>query len=97
MVKYPNGSKDVITPANAKSNVERKTPGLATAGLVMGIVGLIIAGIPLGLLALVFGVVSYGKIIREPEKYKGKGIAIASMILGVLSIFLTLLVILLLI
>jgi hypothetical protein len=97
MVKYPNGTKEVITPANAKSNVERKTPGLATAGLVMGIVGLIIAGIPLGLLALVFGIVSYGKIIREPEKYKGKGIAIASIILGGLSILLTFLVLLLII
>jgi hypothetical protein len=95
MVKYPNGTKDIITPANAKSNVERKTPGLATAGMIMGIIGLIIAGIPLGLLALVFGAISYGKIIREPEKYKGKGIAIASIILGSLSIILTFLVILL--
>jgi len=95
MVKYPNGTKEVITPANAKSNVERKTPGLATAGLVLGILGLIIAGIPLGLLALIFGAVSFGKIIREPEKYKGKGIAIASIILGALGIILAFLVILL--
>lgn len=97
MVKYPNGTKDIITPANAKSNVDRKTPGLATAGLVLGILGLIIAGIPLGLLALIFGAVSFGKIVREPEKYKGKGIAIASMILGALGIILAFLVILLLI
>lgn len=95
MVKYPNGTKDVITPASAKLNLERKTPGLATAGLVLGILGLIIAGIPLGLLALIFGAVSYGKIIRNPEKYKGKGIAIAGAILGSLSIILTFLVILL--
>jgi hypothetical protein len=50
-------------------------------------------GLPLAILGLVFGIKSLRKIKRNPELYKGKGFAIASIVLGVLGIVGTILLI----
>lgn len=68
-----------------KSTKEKS--GLATAALVLGIIGICLSFIPilnnvsfvLGILAVIFAVISLAK-----KKSKGK--AIASLILGVLSV-----------
>ena len=65
--------------------------GLATAGLVLGIVGICLSFIPilnnaaffLGLLAIIFAIISLVKKL-------GKGKAIAALVLGILSIVITL-------
>lgn len=71
--------------------VENKKSGLATAGLVLGIIGICLSFIPilnnasffLGILAVIFGIIPLIKKVN-------KGKAIAALILGVLSIVITL-------
>lgn len=68
-----------------------KKSGLATSGLVLGIVGICLSFIPilnnasffLGVLAVIFGIICLAK-------KTGKNKAIASLILGILSIIITL-------
>lgn len=75
----------------SKANAEAKKSGLATAGLVLGIVGICLSFIPilnnasffLGILAVIFGIISLSKKIS-------KGKAIAALILGALSVVITL-------
>jgi len=75
---------------NQENNANKKS-GLATAGLVLGIVGICLSFIPilnnasffLGILALIFGIFSL-------VKKTSKGKAIAALILGILSIVITL-------
>jgi len=66
----------------------KKTAGMATASLICGIAGIFInlLGIP-SLLAIIFGIISLVKISRNPN-LKGKGFAIAGIILGVVGIIL---------
>lgn len=71
-------------------NVESERSGLATAGLVLGIVGVCTSFIPIvnnlsfimGILAIIFGVVTLPKKIS-------KGKVITAIILGILSIVIT--------
>ena len=81
MIKYQNGTKDIITPANKESNII-KTEGFGLVSFIVGAIG----GLPLGILALIFGVISLRRIKKYPGKYKGKGFAIAGIILGLLGI-----------
>ena len=75
---------------NQENNTNKKS-GLATAGLVLGIVGICLSFIPilnnasffLGILALIFGIVSL-------VKNASKGKAIAGLVLGILSVVITL-------
>lgn len=75
---------------NQENNANKKS-GLATAGLVLGIVGICLSFIPilnnasffLGILALIFGIISL-------VKKTNKGKSIAALILGILSIVITL-------
>lgn len=70
---------------------ETKKSGFATAGLVLGIIGVCTSCIPIinnlsfimGILAIIFGFIALAK-------KSGKGIVIASIILGVLAIAITL-------
>ncbi len=71
--------------------VENKKSGLATAGLILGIIGICLSFIPilnnasffLGILAVIFGIIP---LIKKASKGK----AIAALILGILSIVITL-------
>ena len=75
----------------SKANDEIKKSGLATAGLVLGIIGICLSFIPilnnasffLGILAAIFGIIPL-------VKKASKGKAIAALILGVLSVVITL-------
>jgi hypothetical protein len=63
-----------------------KTNSFATAGLIFGILSLACCcGFPLNILGLVFSLIGLSQINRHPELYEGRGIAVAGLILSVLS------------
>jgi hypothetical protein len=71
----------------AKVTDTRKTEKLGLTGFILSLVGwVLIYGSPLCILGIVFGAISLGKIKRNPKKYKGKGFAIASLILGIVGL-----------
>ena len=96
VILFSNGSHEIFTvddPAFQSNNAtntgntdERQVEGFGIAGLAAGVVGLLIGGIPLGALAIVFGAISLSRMNKNPNKYKGKGLAIASLILGLVDV-----------
>jgi len=96
MIKFSNGTREAFTsdsPIYTSVAVQTiyppappKTEGLAIAGFVSSLAGLFIAGIPLGLIGVIFGGISLGKMKKEPGKYKGKGLAISSIVIGIIAI-----------
>ena len=60
-----------------------KTEKLGLIGFILSFLGIIpLIGIPFAVLAIIFGATSLKRINRNPEKYKGKGFAIASILIG---------------
>jgi hypothetical protein len=96
VIKYPNGTRDYFnseapvsysnTLNNSGTAKIKKSEGLGTAGFIAGLVGLFVAGILLGSFAVISGIISLSKINRHPEKYKGRGIAIASLVIGLIDV-----------
>jgi hypothetical protein len=96
VIKYPNGTRDFFNdaaPVISTGTVNKtynatptKTEGLGTAGFIASILGLLIAGIPLGTFAIIAGIISQGKIKKYPERFKGKGLATAAIIIGLLDV-----------
>ena len=66
--------------------MQKKNNGLAIGGLVTGLVSLIILPLILGLIATILSAVGLTQISKEPEKYTGKGMAIAGLVLGIIGI-----------
>jgi hypothetical protein len=95
-IHYSNGTRDFFDPSDAyipnrpiptyNYNPVLKIEGLGLAGFISSLVGLFIAGIPLGAVAIVFGGISLSKIKKQPQKFKGKGFAIASIIIGIIAV-----------
>lgn len=80
-VKKIDNSKGNAAGTEKKDN--RKTEKLGLAGFILSFFGMIpVIGIPFAVLAIIFGANSLKRIKRSPEKYKGKGFAIASIALG---------------
>lgn len=66
---------------------KQKTSGLAIASLVMGCLFLIpFIGILFSLLAIIFGIIALVTISNNKQAYKGNGLAITGLVLGVLGI-----------
>jgi hypothetical protein len=66
-----------------------KTNSFATAGLIFGILSLTCCcGFPFNILGLVFSLIGLSQINRHPELYDGRGIALAGLILSILSLVL---------
>jgi Domain of unknown function (DUF4190) len=87
-----NKTQTGVQGTSSADNRKMEKHGLT--GFILSIFGLIpIVGLPLAILGLVFGIKSLRKIKRNPELYKGKGFAIASIVLGVLGIVGTILMI----
>ena len=95
-ILYSNGTRDLFGPTETyipnqtssiyNNNSVLKTEGLGLAGFLSGLVGLFIASIPLGVIAVIFGSISLSKIKKQSQRYKGKGFAIASIILGLIDV-----------
>jgi hypothetical protein len=95
-ILYSNGTSDLFGPTERyipnqtnsmyNNNSVLKTEGLGLAGFISGLVGLFIASIPLGLIAVIFGGISLSKIKNQPQRFKGRGFAIASIVLGIVDV-----------
>lgn len=71
---------------------------MATAGLVMGILSLTLGcccyGFPFNLLGVIFSLVALSQIKQDPATQQGRGMAIAGLILSILSFVLAVLMLL---
>lgn len=77
--------KDTVYITKSSETKVEKKKNVAVGGMVCGIIGLFIAGVILGAIAIGVGIGGLVKVKKHPEKYKGKGFAIASLILGIVS------------
>jgi hypothetical protein len=96
-ILYVNGTKETIVsddPMIVNNNEVKpvynkapvKTEPLGIAGFIGSLVGLFIGGVPLGAIGIIFGALSLSKIKREPARYKGRGLSIAAIIIGIIAI-----------
>jgi hypothetical protein len=79
----PESSLPPPPPAAPMAPVAQKTNGLAIASLVLGILWLFMIG---SILAIVFGHISLSQIKKSNGTQGGRGMAIAGLVLGYLSI-----------
>jgi hypothetical protein len=56
-------------------------------GFISSIVGLVFFAIVFGTLAIVFGVIGFRKVKNNPDTLRGSGLAIASVIIGLIDLF----------
>jgi len=89
--KHPNKysvsqyRQDTVYVTKQSENKKEKKH-VAIGGLVCSIIGLFIAGIILGTIGIISGAVGLSKVKKYPEKYTGKGTAIASLIIGIVAV-----------
>jgi hypothetical protein len=84
-----NNESAPITDKENETNDDVKTSGFAIAALVCGILALfttLIGSIILATLAVVFGLIAINKISKNPTKFKGKGMAWAGYIIGLVAV-----------
>lgn len=67
------------------ANNAGKTTGTAIAGFVCALVGLIVLPLPLGILGVSLGATALNHIKTFPQD-KGKGLAIAGIVIGIINI-----------
>lgn len=62
---------------------------LPVISLILGIVGVVFCcyGFPFGVAALVTGFLGFNNVNKDPMNYGGRGLAIAGMIMGAISLF----------
>jgi len=84
---YANQARPDTTIGNKHySEVNQPKKHVAIGGLVCSIIGLFIAGVILGTVGIISGAVGISKVNKHPEKYTGKGTAIASLIIGIIAL-----------
>jgi hypothetical protein len=89
----PSGAPAVF-PSSARTSVPANN-GFAIAGLVLGIFSLTAGlccccyGMPFNVLGLICSIIALGQINANPNRYQGKGVAIAGLVLCIVSIVIT--------
>lgn len=79
------GVKTEEYTAQATQNVgTRKQNAMALASFILALVGLIVAGLPCGIVAVILGII--GLVKFDATKEKGKGFAIAGLVVGVIDV-----------
>ena len=81
MIKYSNGTKELVSISSKKEGATSKRElrgnnGFAIAALICGILGFVVPG--LGLLSIIFGAIGLSR--------KGRGMALTGMILGIVNL-----------
>jgi hypothetical protein len=96
--KASNGTHDLFNSSDQSDNIssadEKQMEGLGVAGFAFGIAGIFVLGALFGLIGVIFGVISLVRMKRNPDRYKGKWYAIASIALGIIDITLVLVLLL---
>lgn len=79
-------------PFSAPAVYQKQDQTLPIISLILGILGVIMfcAGSPFGLAAVITGFIGMNKANKDPMQYGGRGIAIAGLVLGTMSILITL-------
>ena len=90
--EQPSTNNEVLTSlpsANTQSEVieKKKFSGKAITGFVLSIVGLFFAGIPCGIIGIIFSSIALGDIKRK--NYGGKGLAIAGLVVSIITLVLS--------
>ena len=84
------GNPRLPLPVGATGQVSpQKTNGFATASLILGILSLCCFccyGLPFNLIGLVLALIALAQINNNPQLYRGKGVAVAGLVLCILSI-----------
>jgi hypothetical protein len=97
---YNNRYKKRVEKVSANGD-EPKMNGMALTGFISSMLGIVLSffliGIVIGIVATVFSAIGLGKINKEPTKWKGKGLAIAGLVLGIIEIVVSIAVLVLLI
>lgn len=65
-----------------QGGVAPRTNTMAVTGFVLAVLGLLVLPIILGPVGLVLGILSLRRINAEPHRWKGKGLAIAAIVVG---------------
>lgn len=78
-----NKEPEVINNEENKG-AKKKNNSFSISSLVFSLVGLLVAGLPCGIAAIVTGIM--GLVKFKPEEEKGKGMAIAGIIVGAIDI-----------
>lgn len=63
-----------------------KMNGMAVAGFITGVLGIFVLPTLLGALGIIFSAVGLVKVLKNPDIYKGKGLAIAGLICGIVAL-----------
>lgn len=66
------------------NNVQKKMNACALVSFIFSLIGIVIAGLPCGIVATITGII--GLVTFKAETQKGKGFAIAGLVIGILDI-----------
>lgn len=66
------------------NNVQKKMNVCALVSFIFSLIGIVIAGLPCGIVATITGII--GLVTFKAETQKGKGFAIAGLVIGILDI-----------
>lgn len=69
-----------------KSDNDKRMSGMAVAGFIVSLLGLFLFGILMGLIGIIFSAIGLAKINKNQDKFKGKGLAVAGLIIGIIDI-----------
>jgi hypothetical protein len=86
-IKYADGSKDFMGNEKSASEVSdenKKTHWAAITGMVSGILGVLFSGF-FGICGIVFSAIALSQISRK-KRFKGKKMAVAGLVLGIIAI-----------
>ena len=79
--EFKKGAKMILANGG-----EPRINGMALTGFILSLVGLFIFGFIFGVLAIIFSAIGLAKIKKDPAKWKGKGMAIAGLVIGIVAI-----------
>lgn len=88
------GTTPTMVPSAGVTPSAYKSSALALTSLILGVVSLTFGlcccyGLPFNITGLIFSLIALSQIKNNPERYEGKGVAIAGLILCLLSLALT--------